>query len=282
MNYRTNEDKLCAAQYNNYNLLLNVEDLSEDSGPVIEPVLLQELKDYMRIEGFSGGAVGLALQTPVVATLSAGLSQVTVPELMGNVIVALTREGVTYSIGVTIGNKIATLDTATGTLVFNTVGEAGGETINIVYGIPVGAATADDFTFDDTLIEDLITEAREWVEKFTGIHLVPKRLQVTFCNGLGGFELPGPVQGAIDITGDLTTAEYVGTQFPKVSSMANSLTATYAAGYNYGTVPKWAKNAIKAYVTWGYERRGDEADIKGSPERAAAICRVHRRVALWA
>jgi hypothetical protein len=198
-NYRTNEDKLCATEFNNYNLLINVEDLSEDSGPVLEPATLQEVKDYMRLEGFNA-------------------------------------------------------DDSPGT----------------------------DMDFDDLLIEDMIVEARMWIEKFTGLHLVPKRLQVTFCNGSGNFELPGPVQGAITITGDITTAEYIGTQFPKVRTQGNEIVATYAAGYNYGTAPAWVKNAIKAYCVWAYERRGDETNLKGTPERAGAICRIHRRLSVWA
>ena len=198
MNYRTNEDKLCSTRFSNYNELINVEDLSEDSGPVTEPATLQEVKDYMRLEGFNS-------------------------------------------------------DDSPGT----------------------------EMDFDNELIEDLIIEARMWIEKITGIHLVPKRLQVTFCNGNGMIELPGPVQGGITITGDITTAEYVGTQFPKVKTQGNEIVATYAAGYNYGTVPPWAKNAIKAYVADHYEYRGDDAPPAAN-QRAAQKCRPYKRISAWA
>lgn len=54
MDYRRNEDRLrfdqpIGARYNHIYL---IENLSEDSGPVTEPVTLQEVKDYLRLEGF--------------------------------------------------------------------------------------------------------------------------------------------------------------------------------------------------------------------------------------
>lgn len=187
----------------NYNAILSVNDLSEDSGPVLEPVTLQEVKDYMRLEGFNS-------------------------------------------------------DDSPGT----------------------------EMDFDDGLVTELITEARMWVEKYSGIHCVPKRLQVIASNGNGMIELPGPVVGTIDmLNGETAVTDYkiVGSHFPLVRSpLSNNLTMTYAAGYDYGTAPAWVKGAIKAYCAWAYEHRGDEVNLKGSPERAAAICRPHRRVQTFA
>lgn len=282
MNYRTNEDKLCSTDLNNYNAILNVEDLSEDSGPVTEPVLLQEAKDYIRLEGFDGDNTGLSIQDPINTTLAAGDTFLINASLIGSTIVNLTREGTTYTVAGSVGALTVTFNNTTGRIDWQSPGASGGESVGIVYGVEVGGGTADVFTFDDDLIEDLITEAREWVEKFTGVHLVPKRLRVTFCNGNGMLELPGPVQGDITITGDSTTPEYIGTQFPKVKApLANELVATYAAGYNYGTAPVWAKNAIKAYVADHYEYRGDDAPPAAN-KRAAQKCRPYRRVSAWA
>lgn len=36
----------------NYNIILGIEDISNESGPVTEPVSLQEMKDYLRLGGF--------------------------------------------------------------------------------------------------------------------------------------------------------------------------------------------------------------------------------------
>lgn len=281
MNYRTNEDQRIATRYNNYNLLINVEDLSEDSGPVIEPATLQEVKDYLRLEGFGEDNSGIVVQEPTTVTLAQGSLTATNAALIGQVIVSLSRESSTYTQALTPGNLQFSFDNTTGLLTFNTVGDTGGETLGIVFGTPAENATADAFNYDDDLIEDMITEARMWLEKYTGMHFVPKRLQVTFCNGNGYIELPGPVQGAITITGDITTAEYIGTQFPKVKTIANEIVATYAAGYNYGTAPLWVKNAIKAYVCDHYEYRGDDAPPAAN-KRAGQIARPHRRNSAWA
>lgn len=280
MNYRTNEDKLCATEFNNYNLLLNVEDLSEDSGPVNEPATLQEVKDYLRLEGFGESSAGVSVQPPLSLTLAAGSFAIVQPGLIGQIIVSLSRSSSVYTEGDIPDNLVFAFNDTTGTITFNTPGNTGGESVAVVYGTTAGNINTDEFNFDDSLIEDLITEARQWCEKYTGIHLVPKRLQVTFCNGNGLFELPGPVQGDITITGDLTTAEYIGTQFPKVKTLGNEIVATYAAGYNYGTVPEWAKNAIKAYVADHYEYRGDDAPPAAN-KRAGQKCRPHRRASAW-
>jgi len=144
----------------------------------------------------------------------------------------------------------------------------------------------NDFTFDDTLIEQQITEGRMWVEKYTGIHVVQKDLQVIMTNQTGFSPIPGPVIGDIvmkDKDGNvLTTEEYIGSLFRKINTnQEQRVTLEYTAGYSTD-VPDWVKNAILAYVAWAYEHRGDENGLPGSPVRAAAICRPHRRVQSWA
>lgn len=147
---------------------------------------------------------------------------------------------------------------------------------------------ADQFDFDDDLIESLVTEGRIWCEKYSGVHLVPKTLRVDFTCGAGMMQFPGPVTSTIssqaitDKNGIAATGTifWIGTLFPKLeTTFTDRMQITYNAGY--GTdCPEWAKNAIKAYVAWAYENRGDEA--VGEPERSAAICRPHRRVKAWA
>lgn len=142
-----------------------------------------------------------------------------------------------------------------------------------------------EFDFDDALIEAMISEGRMWLEKYTGQYVVPRSLNVVLLNQAGGQKLPGPVSGDViiydydDESGlDL---QMVGTKFPKIitpygcdyQSPNNQLRAVYEVGYN--EYPAWVQNAILAYVAWSYENRGDEQ--AGSPERAAAIARAHRK-----
>lgn len=154
-----------------------------------------------------------------------------------------------------------------------------------------------DFDFDDTLINSMIQEAREWVEKYTGQYIVPRSLSVVLLNQAGGMRLPGPVIGSVVYTNleaeAITTLRVVGTTFPKLLSdwvgwgesprtndynySADYITAAYEVGYE--VIPKWVKNAILAYVAWAFENRGDEQT--GSPERAAAICRPHIKKQAW-
>lgn len=195
MNYRTNEDKFsnsCA----NYNAIHNVEDIT-GSGDVTEPVTLQEVKDYLRMEGFS----------------------------------------------------------------FD------------------DDSPADEFDYDDLLIASMIVEARKWCEQFTGIHFVPKTLQVTLTNGVGMMRIPGPVTGTITWTdqdsASITAGRLIGALFPKIeSNSCDRQVLQYEAGYGLDC-PDWAKNAIKAYVADHYEHRGDDK-APARNEDAAAILRPYR------
>jgi uncharacterized phiE125 gp8 family phage protein len=160
-----------------------------------------------------------------------------------------------------------------------------------------------DFDFDDTLIEAMIQEGRMWLERFTGQYIVPRSLSVVLLNQAGGITLPGPVSGSIEYenyNGDRITdsLRVIGDRYPKIiTQWSNSgeynvrvvsprgfsieddyITASYEVGYS--EYPDWVKNGILAYVAWAYENRGDEA--AGSPERAAAIARPHKRKSAWA
>ena len=140
--------------------------------------------------------------------------------------------------------------------------------------------TSDDsgeqeFDFDDTLIEAMITEARMWVEKYTGLYLVPRTLTVVLLNQAGYIELPGPVDGTITWADD-ATPEMVGSKIK--TKYGCELTATYDVGYT--EFPKWVENSILAYVADHYEWRGDDK-APAPNERAAAIARPHRRVRSW-
>lgn len=139
-----------------------------------------------------------------------------------------------------------------------------------------------EFDFDDSLLEDMISEGREWVEKYTGQYLVSRTLTIVLLNQAGYFELPGPKTGDLtlydedDVEIDTDNYTIIGTTYPKIKTcFDDQITAIYEAG----ETSAWGQNAIKAYVAWAYENRGDEA--AGSPERAAAICRPHRKLRSW-
>ena len=179
-----------------FNLAYDGENISEDSGPVTEPVTLQEMKDYLRLEGFQDD----------------------------------------------------------------------------------DDSPADEFDFDDTLIETMIQGAREWVEGKTGCSLVWKRMQVPITNLSGGISLPyGPVIGTVtavnscgvEITSD--NIRLVGTKFPvlKLPRQAD-MVLTYDVGYNILTCPGGLKDAIKAHVAACYENRGDEG--KADLSLASKLC----------
>lgn len=143
----------------------------------------------------------------------------------------------------------------------------------------LGGFVSDDngeqgFDFDDTLIESMITEARMWVEKYTGQYLVPRTLTVVLLNQAGYIELPGPVVGTITWTDD-AEPEMVGSKIK--TKYGCELTATYDVGYT--EFPKWVENSILAYVADHYEWRGDDK-APAPNERAAQIARPYRRVAL--
>jgi hypothetical protein len=143
-----------------------------------------------------------------------------------------------------------------------------------------------EFNFDDDLVTDLIGEATEWIEKYTGQIIVPRTVTVFMENQAGGGKLPGPVLSEdvllFDHEGEGIDAEnfkVIGSTFPELETAFNNrISAQYEAGY--ADYPLWAVNAVKAYVAWAYFNRGDED--AGSPKRAAAICRPHRKVSVWA
>jgi len=153
---------------------------------------------------------------------------------------------------------------------------------------PNDDSPGEDFDYDNTLIEELITEARIWVEKYTGVSLVPKLLTVWLLNQAGNIEIPGPVTSAIVITkenSDVVPADsykFMGTDFPQLITIFNDrLQLDYAAGYTVATIPKGLKTAIKSYVAYAYEHRGEEIEDKALTESAARKARAYRRLNLF-
>lgn len=137
-------------------------------------------------------------------------------------------------------------------------------------------------SYDDDYITELITEARLWIEQYTGIYIIQREITVALLNQAGGIVLPGPIIGSVALTDkdgeDIETDDYTLLGSEIETCFEDRITATYNVGYT--TPPVWVKNAIYAYVAWAYEQRGDDGG--GSPERCAAICRPYKAVAAWA
>lgn len=121
---------------------------------------------------------------------------------------------------------------------------------------------------DDDLITDLITEAREAVEKATGLCLVTKNVTIWFNNPASNFTLPyGPMdQTTFKLYDNVNNTEVapanyrlVGGEFPSLNfPIWNQLKATYTSGMV--SVPKELKIAILDQINFDYENRG--ADIE--------------------
>lgn len=140
-----------------------------------------------------------------------------------------------------------------------------------------GFEPGSEFNFDDLLIEDMIQEARIWVEAYTRQLVVRRDIVVLISNEAGMIELPGPVNGSVVFDGEDSPVDVEAKAGRMVTTGSNML-ITYNAGYE--NAPAWARNAIKAYVAWAFENRGDET--AGNPTRAAAICRPHIKGQKWA
>lgn len=142
------------------------------------------------------------------------------------------------------------------------------------------------FNSDDALILELIISAREGLEKWCGISIVPHRYQVLFTNQIGNIELPFSNGFAlisfknVDAV-DIATTEYVlrGTSFKYLASpYQDNMTIVYDSGYaTSGDVPKRLKQAIMRDVAFHYENRGES----GLSAQAMALAGGFKRVSTW-
>lgn len=143
-------------------------------------------------------------------------------------------------------------------------------------------STSPDFDDDDTFIDMLITSARERLEEYTGLSLVPKTWEVELTNLAGYIELPfGPV---VDITSvedtDGNSLDYTTTN--NLSKLKTPIQAniivTYDAGYS--TAPNWLKHGLLTEVAYRYTHRGDE-ELRGLCQDALNIVSPYKSVNSW-
>lgn len=124
-------------------------------------------------------------------------------------------------------------------------------------------------TADDIMITEMITEARVWVEKRCGISII-ERAVTAIVEVMNEQELPyGPIQKStivvLNSDGDTVTSPVlIGLDGGYISLRGyGRFEITYTAGMT--TVPEDLRGAIKAYVAFSYENRGDELDKSAQP-----------------
>ena len=141
---------------------------------------------------------------------------------------------------------------------------------------------------DDNLITDLITEAREAVEKATGLCIVQKNVTIWFNNPSSNFNLPyGPVDTTTfklydTVNGtEILPANYflIGGDYPSLNyPIWNQMKATYTSGMI--SVPKDLKTAILDQIDFDYENRGadiERYDQTGVCQKAWRACQRYTR-----
>lgn len=137
-------------------------------------------------------------------------------------------------------------------------------------------------TEEDDIFELLIVAARQAIEAFTGLSLVPKAAQVTMLVPQALFELPyGPVTSTpsfVDFQGEVITVDLVGFEFPKIEyGFDQFITATYNVGYDTDTLPSQLKTAWLNQIVFMYENRGDNSDTATLCKSAQYMCQNFTR-----
>jgi uncharacterized phiE125 gp8 family phage protein len=159
----------------------------------------------------------------------------------------------------------------------------------------------DEFTDDDLLIEELITSAREGIEKYTGLALIPKEMRVVLTNLAGMQELPWGPHGEVsevlyendtEDTGDPdyknrlqtepTVIKFIGPEFkhlkcPRYCNMIIQYTCGYGTD-GVSILPRRLKEAIMKECLYRYEHRGDELNDTGVCASAKRLAGPYRRL----
>ncbi len=128
---------------------------------------------------------------------------------------------------------------------------------------PVTVAEARDYlrittTSEDTLIEELITDARERLEKFTNLSFGEKTLMCRWDSLSDWAEIPyqpnADISACVNDDGDTLTYEVKGLEYKYLyCNNSTGVTITYTAGFT--TLPKALKVAILKEVATSYENR---------------------------
>jgi len=125
-------------------------------------------------------------------------------------------------------------------------------------------------SYEDNLLTDLITAAREETEKYTGCSLIARNV-TAILELVNRHELPyGPVKSVVNED----QYKLIGKDFPRVEGCGR-IEITYSAGFD--PVPKGLKEAVLAKIASMYENRGDE-DRKHDAEQYYERAFKYRRI----
>lgn len=133
---------------------------------------------------------------------------------------------------------------------------------------------------DDADVTKLIKAAREWVEKMTGLSLIPRVVSCTVQ--VNEFvELPyGPVTSTIANSSDSTVLYPVTKGSFPLFNQYGEYDVLYSTGYTPENIPENLKFAIICRVGATYENRGDK-DEQNYSQMAKTYYRPYRRLMSW-
>lgn len=141
-----------------------------------------------------------------------------------------------------------------------------------------------DVSEDDTLIEDLLISAREYVEGYLCTGLISRTVIAILDNSNGNQYLPyGPVTEIVSVK------DYLGTEIPTDNyrieledfkrlawPCLKYIRLEYVAGYS--TIPRKIKTGLMQQALWWYQHRGDEEFKSQMGPDAEATLQPYRRV----
>lgn len=249
--------------------------------------LIHAVDDVSNPDSLTGTGVLMSQFFPVSVS---GIPTITITDLIDANIIGLWREDAPWEQVVgALTNRQYNFDDTTGDFIFSTslnpseviyvLWYTG--TAPVTYSEPVTVAefkiyaryegftcsdgSLSEFNYDDTLISETITAARELAEKWCGISIVTKALRAVITNCAGWAEIPqGPVNAISSWKNkdgeDITDYTLNGQKFPQIQSPnLERMVIEYVAGYT--NVPKAIKTAILRQTLWMMEHRGDEQEF---------------------
>jgi len=129
----------------------------------------------------------------------------------------------------------------------------------------------EEIDTDDEIITDLITEARQWLEKYCGICLVESQVDA-LVSVKNRQELPyGPVRDLSAITITDLNDNAISTGCIQIQGFDNNFPVlmgygqfkvSYVSGYD--PIPQPLLGAMKSYIAFAYEHRGEDLDENSS------------------